>query len=130
MKHSKPFYKYVKGRVVSGLGEGSRYVSLYSELFEKYLGFKPYPGTLNIVVENTTVSMDSIVNKIVIPPPGNGYVSVYAYRAYIYGVEVVYVVKPMITKHGREIDEVVSRYNLRERYCLRDGSIVELLIMV
>jgi len=130
LKHSKPLYKYIKGRVVSGLGEGSRYVSLYSEMFKKYLGFKPYPGTLNIMVENTTMSTDNIVKKIIIPPPGNGYASVYAYRAYIYGVEPVYVVKPMVTKHGSSVVEIVSRYYLRERYCLRDGSIVELLIMV
>jgi riboflavin kinase len=40
----------LRGRVVSGLGEGRYYMSLepYIRQFVRMLGFEPYPGTLNI----------------------------------------------------------------------------------
>jgi riboflavin kinase len=45
---------YFKGKVVSGLGEGRYYTeqSGYVEQFEQKLGFKPYPGTLNVEIEH------------------------------------------------------------------------------
>jgi riboflavin kinase len=38
------------GTVVSGIGEGKYYMSLepYKQQFKTFLGFEPYPGTLNI----------------------------------------------------------------------------------
>jgi riboflavin kinase len=40
----------VKGKVVTGLGEGQYYISLdgYRKQFNQKLGFDPFPGTLNL----------------------------------------------------------------------------------
>jgi riboflavin kinase len=40
----------LRGRVVSGLGEGQHYISRqgYLKQFREKLGFEPFPGTLNI----------------------------------------------------------------------------------
>ena len=119
----------LRGRVVSGLGEGAKYVKLYREQIRRILGFDPYPGTLNIEVFSEKRDPLPLNKAIIIPPPTTGYGKVYAFKAYLMN-EKVYVVKPEITKHSWKIIEVISKYNLREKLGLRDGSIVELLIMV
>jgi len=120
--------KYI-GRVVSGLGEGAKYVVLYRDQFRKFLGIDPYPGTLNIeLIGDKPVNLP-LEKAVVIPPPRMGYGEVYAFRALLMGLEV-YVVKPAITRHSSHVVEVVSPYFLRSRLGLRDGSIVELYIMV
>lgn len=45
------------GRIVSGLGEGSYYVDReeYKKQFKEKLGFNPYPGTLDIKLDNKSL---------------------------------------------------------------------------
>jgi len=118
----------LRGKVVSGLGEGAKYVELYRERFREYLGIDPYPGTLNVELIGSSPQLP--LNKaIVIPPPRPGFGEVYAYRALLSGLEV-YVVKPARTRHPPSTVEVVSSYCLREKLKLRDGSLVEIYVMV
>jgi riboflavin kinase, archaea type len=43
-----------KGKIVSGMGEGSYYMSLkgYRKQFKEKLGYEPFPGTLNLKLED------------------------------------------------------------------------------
>jgi len=118
----------LRGRVVSGLGEGAKYVLLYREAFIRYLGINPYPGTLNIDVGHDASEALAKAKSIAIPPPSPGYGEVHAYRAFFNGLQV-YVIKPVITRHSRNIIEVVSSLNLRRKLGLRDGSLVEVVVM-
>jgi len=49
----------LQGSVISGLGEGKYYMSLdhYVEQFSRALGFVPYPGTLNIRLHPSSLSI-------------------------------------------------------------------------
>lgn len=50
---SKSKTKIIKGKVIKGMGEGSYYMSLdgYKKQFKSKLGYEPFPGTLNIKLE-------------------------------------------------------------------------------
>ena len=43
-----------KGKIVTGMGEGAYYMSLegYKKQFQNKLGYEPFPGTLNIKIED------------------------------------------------------------------------------
>ena len=43
-----------KGKIVTGMGEGAYYMSLdgYKKQFREKLGYEPYPGTLNVKLED------------------------------------------------------------------------------
>jgi riboflavin kinase len=43
-----------KGKIVNGMGEGAYYMSLdgYKKQFEEKLGYEPFPGTLNLKLED------------------------------------------------------------------------------
>ncbi len=44
----------ITGTILRGLGEGAYYVSEYSEEIKKKLGYKPFPGTLNVKISEQT----------------------------------------------------------------------------
>ncbi len=117
----------LEGVVVSGLGVGAKYVKLYREMFMKYLGIDPYPGTLNIDVGKDVSSLLAEIPAKIIPPPFPGYSLVIAYKGMI-DREEVYILKPCITEHDWNILEVISQYNLREKLKLRDGSLIKVVI--
>ncbi|MGA7076322.1 MAG: DUF120 domain-containing protein, partial [Halobacteriota archaeon] len=54
---SKPAIE-LNGIIVSGLGEGRYYLSIrgYTKQFEERLGFTPYPGTLNIKLDDESAA--------------------------------------------------------------------------
>ena len=56
----------LSGAVVSGLGEGKYYMSLqpYKEQFSAALGFEPYPGTLNIRLLPSSVTVRKKIDAL------------------------------------------------------------------
>ena len=53
LKQSRIKQVIFKGKIVSGMGEGSYYMSLngYKKQFKEKLGYEPFPGTLNLRLE-------------------------------------------------------------------------------
>lgn len=120
--------KLLRGIVFSGLGEGARYVELYSREIEIILGFKPYPGTLNLRLDTCINEILKDTNPIIISPPRRDLGSVMAYRGYIKDIYVL-VLKPSISRYDCRVVEIVSRENLRERFSLRDGDVIEVILI-
>ncbi|QOR94357.1 CTP-dependent riboflavin kinase [Thermosphaera chiliense] len=116
----------IEGRVVQGLGEGGFYVEKYVEEFEKTLGFKPFPGTLNIEVLNGDPALHEC-RGVEVKPPSPGYGPVIAYPACL-NSEKVFVIKPLMTKHSSRVIEAISPFNLRKVLGLKNGDIVEVTI--
>jgi riboflavin kinase, archaea type len=54
LDNSKIKMAIFKGKIVSGMGEGSYYMSLngYRKQFKEKLGYEPFPGTLNLKLED------------------------------------------------------------------------------
>jgi len=123
------------GRVVSGIGEGSFYMSLegYVKQFEEKLGFRPYPGTLNLELRREYMTYRLYLNLlpgIYIHGFSNGkrtYGGVKCFRATIRGLTAGVLVIER-THHGPEILEVISPYKLRDALGLRDGDEVEVMV--
>lgn len=119
----------IYGRVFSGLGEGSRYVELYRELFLKYLGFEPYFGTLNVDLGIDSSILFKRLNPVIIPPPKPTYSPLLTYKGYVADSLEVYIVKPYVTIYDWRVLELISKYCLREKLGLRDGDYVEINIV-
>ncbi len=116
----------ILGEVVSGLGEGSYYVQLYKDRIKEYLGFEPFPGTLNVKVLFPKTIFDALadVRPILIPGfvrDGRTFGDVKAYPVRVEGIEGAIVV-PSRTVHPPKIAEIIAPVNLRETLRLKDGS--------
>ncbi|WP_243678196.1 CTP-dependent riboflavin kinase [Vulcanisaeta distributa] len=123
------------GNVVSGLGEGGFYMSLdgYVKQFVEKLGFKPYPGTLNIRLKPEYVKyrlyLDALPG-IYIEGFSNGvrtYGGVKCFRAMIQGLPGAVLLIER-THHGPDTIEVISPYKLRDKLGLKDGDEIEVLV--
>nr|WP_281360033.1 CTP-dependent riboflavin kinase [Metallosphaera tengchongensis] len=121
----------IRGRVISGLGEGRIFLSLpyYVESFKKLLGFEPYPGTLNLAIYDRTslenrLTLD-ISRAINIPEhkeENRVLGGVRAFPASINDVRPAAIVFPLRSVHPKSIIEVISPYHLRKELNLRDGD--------
>ncbi len=115
----------IRGRVVRGLGEGSKYVELYRDSLRRSLGIDPFPGTLNVVVDGGSLSKlrELLKSKphVVVEPPSKDYRAVLAWRARVDGYRA-YLVKPLASRHSEQVVEFIADVNLRERLKIRDGS--------
>jgi riboflavin kinase len=129
----------MKARVVSGKGEGSFFVSLtyYKESFLKYLGFDPYPGTLNAIIYDR-VSLENRVlldmyKGIEIPEkrePDRILGSVKAFPASVNDFSPAALVIPSRTVHPKSIIELISPVKLREKLNLNDGDEISVEVYV
>lgn len=121
----------IAGVVKSGLGEGKYYMSQpeYQQQFEEKLGFRAYPGTLNLSVEPQDVL--TFVNALA-PIRINGFErkertfgALTAHRVKIQEI-LCGVVIPDRTTHDRSTLEVIAPFYLREKLKLSDGDMITL----
>lgn len=126
------------GHVSSGLGRGAEFVSLpgYAAQFRTLLGTDPYPGTLNITLNEGTASRDSLDESSAICLDGwvDGNRSFGAVRCYPATVTAqragteddqstrAYVVDPVETDHDSDTLELVASVQLRDALGLDDGD--------
>lgn len=84
----------VKGRVASGIGSGKVLVEVHSETFRTNLGFKPYPGTLNIeLYEN--LRFEGVSPIEILGVGKEGCAGALCYPCEIRGVDVV-IIRPSL----------------------------------
>ena len=123
--------KAISGKLQSGLGEGAFYVNKkpYQEQFMKKLGYRAYPGTLNLHVgvqehvklaDREPILIDGFSTK------ERTYGGLKCYRAKIQDQQVAISV-PDRTIHGEEILEVIAPVFLREKLQLQDGNVVKVV---
>ena len=123
------------GRVFTGLGEGSYYVdrTAYREGFEKALGFRPFPGTLNLrisqaqAVRKRELEAHSGILIKGFQMGGRSFGDVKCFRANIDGVEGAVVLIGR-THHDSSVIEFIAPVNLRDLLKLKDGSKAELVV--
>ncbi|NOX71392.1 MAG: CTP-dependent riboflavin kinase [Candidatus Micrarchaeota archaeon] len=123
----------LKGIVVTGIGDGKYYMSIagYAREVKRKLGFRPYPGTLNIkLTDMTSIRQKEKIRAargITIP----GFVqgrrvlgSLKCFPATIDGVKCAVVI-PDRSHHPFNIMEIISPFCLRRKLSISDGDEVK-----
>ncbi len=122
----------IKGRIISGMGKGTYFMSqeIYIKQFQEKLHFKPYVGTLNIKLE--TNQMNTLIN---IPHEKFGLVKGKGKFGDVKFIKAVFnhdvsgaLVFPAKTEHTEDVLEFISNKNLRESLKLKDGDLVSITI--
>ena len=125
-----------KGKVISGMGEGTYYTkqSGYAEQFRRKLGFTPHPGTFNIEIEfiernklrllrnHSGIAIDEFKTE------NRTFGSVICYKATVNGCEGAIVLPKR--SHYSTVLEVISPYRLREKLRVDDGDDVEVVVFL
>ncbi|MHC1604645.1 MAG: DUF120 domain-containing protein [Candidatus Methanofastidiosia archaeon] len=127
----------LNGRLISGMGEGKYYISRvgYRNQFIKKLGFSPYPGTLNLIIDDETLArfQATIKNLLFIKienfkTENRTFGGVKAYKAEIGNKIKGAVILPYRTHHRKNILEVVAPVFLRKELNIKDGDIIDVTI--
>lgn len=122
----------LKGKVTSGLGKGKYYMSkdVYQKVFDEKLGFSPFPGTLNLEVDEEErrkfeESSETIRIQEVYDKDGERLSNVDVTPCRIGDVKCG-LLNLEITDHEYSIAEVIAPLELREKFDLQDGDKVKL----
>ncbi len=120
----------IDGEVTAGLGKAAYFLSqeFYTREFKKNLGFIPYPGTLNVIVEEKYLNeineiKDNCRNLI---KPDEGFGAVKYIRARLNDKITGAIVFPAKTTHEENYLEFIAKTRLRDELNLKDGDIVHL----
>ena len=122
----------LRGTITAGLGEGSYYVKEYSAKIERGLGFKPFFGTLNILLNSEVPDMRDYVSQRIETFRNErkefGRVEFIPARIFVgESAEECYIVLPEKSKHFDEI-ELISEFSLRKKLGLNTGDGVRIEI--
>lgn len=121
----------IKGKVVSGLGEGRYYLDQkgYIDQFVAKLGFRPYPGTLNLEIRGPELNKLRILKAATAVPIDSfqdrerTFGAVDAWRAKLRDVDGAAIL-PKRTHHTRTL-EIIAPVYLRDKLNLQDGDELE-----
>lgn len=118
----------LRGTLRSGLGEGKYYLSVshYRDRIKKALNFEPYPGTLNIELdESDRWKRDVLLAKSIFLPSfeadGRFYGGLYLHPCSIAN-KVCAIIFPERTHHKDNIIEIISPIFLRKYLRKKDGD--------
>jgi len=116
--------------VTAGFGEGQYYISQegYSAQFLQSLGFAPFPGTLNIKLDEPFVPMTHQVIKIEgFQDEGRTFGGCKCYKIRLKGIEAA-IVRPERSSYPENLVEVIAPVSLREALGLANGDEVEVTL--
>lgn len=123
----------IEGRITKGLGEGGFYVSMdgYRNQIKEKLGFDPFPGTLNIAVDEAWKKQSLLqLEPIIISgfrDHDRTYGDLFAYPCKL-GAHDCAIIVPLRTHHGPEIIELISPFNVKKELHKKDGDHIRVLI--
>jgi len=124
-------FAVVRGKVAAGLGEGQYYISRegYRAQFLKKLGFEPFPGTLNIKLDEPFVPVTWQAIKIEgFQDEGRTFGDCRCYRIRVKGIEAA-IVRPERSSYPANLVEVIAPVSLREALGLANGDEVEVTVV-
>ena len=116
------------------MGEGRYYICQegYMKQFESILGFRPFEGTLNMVVDPEDVGKLDVIRSTTgnlvsgFTCDGRSFGDVIAYKAKIRNIDCAIVVPER--SHYVDTIEIICQFHLRRTLGLNDGSKIEVKI--
>lgn len=125
----------LEGEVLSGKGEAAKFIQLpwVMEQIEAKLGFKPYPGTLNIRLTEGSIKLKEVWAAASFGQeisPKKSFCSGRCVKAYLSSGPGCAIVAPQVDNYPQDLVEIIAPMNLRERFRIRDGDLVEINIKI
>jgi 2-phosphoglycolate phosphatase len=127
-------HRKITGKIVRGVNQGAFFTQLgwvQEQCLEK-LGFKPFPGTLNLEIPDESVAIIEALQPqdcMELVPPDSNFCSGFVFPIFVEGISGA-IVAPVadVRVHGKNIIEIISHLGLKDALGLVDGDWVTLTI--
>jgi riboflavin kinase len=123
------------GEVITGLGEGQYYIAKdgYMSQFRDKLDFKPFPGTLNVRLNDESAQMRDnmdFIDPLIIHGFNDGERSFGGGKCYPIEIEGIKsaVIIPDRTHYPADLLEIIAPLKLREALGISDGDEVKIVV--
>lgn len=124
----------IRGRVISGLGEGRFLTGLdwvREQLLTKF-GFEPVAGTFNIEVRSEDLRQVEALGHyrgVKILPPSSAFTIAKCFPVKIGKVDGI-LARPLLDDYPPNLLEVIAKVSVRETLNLKDGDPVEVHVVI
>ncbi len=125
----------VKGKIFSDLGEGADFTRLpwVRQEFIRRVGVDPYPGTLNIRLEDAETRLLVAGLKglpgITIPPGQEGFCSAKCFKITVQGIPGA-VVFPAVPTYPGDKFEMIFPVHMKETLGVKDGDVLGVAVHI
>ena len=124
------------GTIITGLGEGKYYIAKdgYVSQFQDKLGFTPFPGTLNIRLDDMSAEIrekTALIQPFTINGFNDGertYGGGKCYPVEIGGIKAAVII-PDRSHYPEDLLEIIAPVKLREKLGLKDGDDVKITVI-
>jgi len=122
--------EFMRGKISAGLGQGQYFIARegYSRQFLHHLGFVPFPGTLNVLLEGPFPAEKQAIKIEGFQEEGRSFGECKCYRIKLNGIDAAVVV-PERSRYPADLVEVVAPVQLRRALGLKDGDPVEITLL-
>ncbi|MGB5099833.1 MAG: DUF120 domain-containing protein [Methanothrix sp.] len=122
--------EFMRGKILSGLGQAKYFLTCdgYSRQFLESLGFVPFPGTLNVLLEVPFPTERQAIKIEGFAEEGRSFGECKCYRIKLNGIDAA-VVRPERSRYPPELIEVIAPVPLRRALGLEDGDLVEVILL-
>jgi CTP-dependent riboflavin kinase len=125
----------ITGKIISGAGEGAYFTQIdwvQQQCFEK-LGFKPYPGTLNLEISQELLPViESLDQKTAIEliSPDPKFCNAMVFQASLGDISgAIILPEEKVRIHPKNIIEIIAPLNLKAALNLNDGDSIEIILI-
>jgi riboflavin kinase, archaea type len=127
-KNEQVEFIFMRGKILSGLGQAQYFLTRegYSRQFTEKLGFVPFPGTLNVLLEEPFQTEWQEIQIEGFSEEGRSFGECRCCRIKLNGMQAV-VVRPERSRYPPELIEVIAPVKLRA-LGLDDGDTVEIVV--
>jgi riboflavin kinase, archaea type len=120
----------MRGKILSGLGQAQYFLVRegYTRQFVEKLGFIPFPGTLNVLLDEPFPVEQEAIKIEGFAEEGRTFGECKCYRIKLNGMQAA-VVRPERSRYPPDLIEVIAPVQLRRALGLEDGDPVDVILL-
>ena len=124
----------IAGKIISGVKQGAFFTQLewFQEQCEEKLGFKPYPGTLNLEISGEYLPIIEALNReegIEIVSPNPKFCNAKAFRVSLGDISgAIIMPDEKVRVHSKNIIEIVAPTEIKASLKVTDGDFISVVI--
>ena len=125
----------ITGKIVSGAGEGAYFTQIdwVQQQCDEKLGFKPYPGTLNLEISEEFIPAIEVLDQqkgIELISPDPKFCNATAFQVSLGDISgAIILPEEKVRVHPKNIIEIIAPLNIKASLKVRDGESLKISII-